>query len=651
MPDIFQTSVSGLLAMQRALATTNHNISNVNTPGYSRQEALFDTRPPEATGGGFIGTGVESTTIRRLFSQTRQDSVRNNSAEFNRLDTFAELSGRIDNLLADPDAGLSPALQGFFDAVQTLATDPTSNTARQVLLTEGENLQSRFEFLDARFEELERDVNARLDVQVAEVNELASAIAELNQQIVVAEGAVGQPPNDLLDKRDQLLVDLSERISTKLVVQDNGSINVFVGNGQALVAGNSANQLDTVADPFDASRQQVAYVTAAGGTVDITRSLSGGSLGGLLEFRRDVLDSVRNDVGRLATSIGVTFNEQHRLGYQFDGGAGAFGGDFFDVGQPDVRPQSGITATGIPTVTLDEANIEQLSGSDYRLVFDGGGGQWVLTRLSDLTQTNIAVGGTATLDGITIDTSTIAGQVDGDAFAIRPTRLAARGLEVALDRPSQVAAASALATGETLDGTGQSANTGSGSIGPATITTQTGLPLAGDITLTFDAGANQFVVAGGPGGTIAYNPSTDSAGLTVNFPAFGNMTFELSGVPDDGDQFTITNNDDGVGDNGNALALGGLEDSAILDGGQTTFSEFNGQIVGDVGSKTLRANVNRDAQDALLNEAVANREALSGVNLEEEAANLLRFQQAFQANAQAISVANSLFQSLIQAVG
>lgn len=669
MSDIFQNSISGLLAFQRALATTSHNIANVNTEGYSRQRVEFGTRTASASGNGFFGSGVEVRTVRRIFDQSRQTAVEQNTAEFRRLDTIAGLARRLDDLVADQSAGLSPALQGFFNGVQDLANDPSSSTARQALLTAGENLAGRLRFLDQRFASIGRDVDAQLRVGVAEINQLAESIASLNEAIAAERGrAGGQPPNDLLDQRNRLITELSGKIGTRVVAQDDGSLNVFIGNGQTLVAGFNANRLEIVPGAEDPERAEIVLGNGSGPGSRITATLQGGDVGGLLDFRREILEPTRNELGRIAASVALSVNRQQNLGFQFDlGAAGQLGDDFFRIGDPNVVPRPGNAGAGAVSVQFAANAPSALNGSDYRLRYDGT--NWNVTRLSDGQSVYSGTGPQIDFgEGIVIDVGGTPSA--GDSFLIQPTRSIAESLQVALTRPSQIAAASPLAAAEATDATGQALNGGTGALSGLQVFTTDGLPLAsgvGPITLTYDAANDRYDVTDANGldyGSIAFDPATDASGLTVGGPGGANYTpgadgsltdigavqFTLSGNPENGDRFVISRNSGARGDNGNALALGELAESSILNGGETTFQEAYASLVGDIGTSTLRAEVNRDAQQSVLNQAQAARDAVSGVNLDEEAANLLKFQQAYQASAQAIAIANTLFDSLLSAV-
>lgn len=658
MANIFSTSVSGLLATQRALATTGHNISNVNTEGYSRQRADFSTRTPSESSQGFIGTGVQSDSVRRVFDQSVETALQKNIAEFERLDTLSGFNGRVDNLLADKEAGLSPAMQAFFDAVQDAANDPTSTSARQVLLSEAESLVSRFELVNQRLAELERDANNRIELGVEEINELAGSIARLNQEIVQAQGRTGQPPNDLLDQRDQLIKQLSEKVGVTTVPESGGAINVFIGNGQALVSGSSTNTIAAVPSDFDPNQIEIAYQRTGGSSVNITRALSGGEVGGLLDFRREVLEPTRNDLGRLAATIATTFNQQHRLGMEYESTPPALGDDVFSLPGPQVLPADTNSAgLGSPDIAFDEDTIGDLSGSDYRLRREDG--DWVLQRLRDNAETVLDPSNPQVVDGLSIDVSGLAG-VDGDSFLVRPTKQSAARIDVNIQRPGQLALANPYTGGEVTNANGQALNTGTGALERISVDSLEPAQLDqmradGPLTFTYEEAAGGYVVRDGGGttlDTIAYDPATDSNGVTgeLDLADFGAFSVRLSGVPAEGDQFEVKANDSGTGDNANALKLAALADEGTADGGSASFQEFYGSIVGRVGTETLRAQSNRDAQETLVDQARQDREAISGVNLEEEAAKLLQFQQAFQANARVITVANDVFQSLLGAI-
>jgi flagellar hook-associated protein 1 FlgK len=536
-------ATSGLTAFQRSLTTTGHNISNVNTEGYSRQRVDLTERPPQFTGAGFLGNGVDIASVTRSYDNFLNNQVRISTSTHAELDVYHSMSAQVDNILADKDAGLSSSLQAFFNAVQGVANDPTSIAARRVMLTEGETLAKRFNTLDSRMNELRGQTNQGLAESVDEMNNLASGIAALNERIVVALGQSGgkQPPNDLLDQRNLLLEKLSKQVDTRAIELDDGSLSVFIGTGQTLVMGSYASSLKLQDSAYDPNRKDIALSVGGSGSVVITDNLSGGQVDGLLNFASRVLDPTQNDLGRIAAGLAVQFNAQHRLGYGLDGDTGL---DFFAAPSVSVLGRSGNAGV----ITASFADVNQLTASDYRIDRSAGGA--VVTDLHTNTVTTYT-SATFTHEGLAFDVSAAA---VGDSFLVQPTRR-----------------------------------------------------VAGELTLTL----------------------TDSRQIAASAS----------------DTATGT-----VGDNGNVRALAALQTGRNLLNGKASYQDAYSAIVGDVGSLTKAAEVNSTAQKNLLDHAIQARDSVSGVNLDEEAANLIKFQQSYQAAAQLITVVNSTFDALIGAI-
>ncbi len=640
MADLLGTAVSGLLAYQRALNTTSHNITNVNTPGYSRQRVELSAASPQYLGGNYVGSGVDVQSVRRVYDEFLGSQVRSTTSLSSQSNATYDLAVQIDNMLADPETGITPVMQNFFNAVQDLASDPTSTAARQVVLSEGQSMTSRFNDLFSRLDDLRNGVNTRIDGQVRDINSLAQSIADVNSDIINSpKGPNGQVSGDLLDRRDQLLNELAEKVSLSTVKQDDGSVNVFIGNGQSLVVGSSAQKLAAVNDPYDPSRKQVAYIDSSGNSTNITSQLNGGELGGTLDFRDNILDPAMNDLGRVAIALGATFNDQHKLGQDLNGN---IGGDFFKIATPEVLTNSNNTGSGAVSATITD--ISKLTTSNYQI--SRSGSNYTLTRLTDGSTTDIGAAGfpgsAVTVDGLQFS---VAGTMnDGDRFLVRPTRAGAQSIGMAISHTNDIAAAAPIAT------SAAGANTGTGSISAGSVNppSPVNANLKDTVTITFNSPATTFDVYDvTTGSTLASGVSyTSGADITYN-----GWTMQLKGTPAAGDVFTVAANTGGVGDNRNAVLLAGVPDQGALDSGRTTLVDAYGGMVGDVGSRTRQAELAGKAQSQLLDQAVAAREAVSGVNLDEEAANLVRFQQAYQASAQAISVANTLFQSVLAAVG
>ena len=637
------TAASGLQVFQRAISVAGHNINNANTEGYTRQRVELGTRPPSFNGQGFIGNGVQIESIDRVFDQFAVERLRDTTSSSSQYDTLALFSARVSNLLGDSKAGLNAGLETFFNAVQEVANDPSSIPSRQLMLSEAESLVERFHSLDSQLGSLRDEINGTVGNLVNEINGLSAAIADTNRSIVDASSqGSGQVPNDLLDKRDNLLNQLSELVSVRTIEQDDGAVNVFVGSGQALVTRFLASPLKTVSSDFDVRRAEVAIV-GAGATSVITSNITGGKLGAVLDVRDQVLDPAQNALGRVATTLAVEFNQQHRLGLDLDG---ALGGDFFSVGAPEVAASNRNAGTGAVSATFDTANIANLTIEDYELTYNGS--TWVLSNAVDGRVVPMSGTGTAAnpflADGLSLVVS--GSPSAGDRFLIKPTRAGSASTSLLIDDARQIAAAAPVRVSEATSATGLPTNSGDSAFRLQGVDSSF-VQLSTGVTFTYDALTQQFNYAGDVAGSFAYNPATDSGST---FTVAG-ASFTVTGTPAGGDSFSFSDNADGSGDNANALLLAGLQTAHTMEGGSTSFQGAYSQLVGQLGAQTRSAQVTAEAQTALLTQAQESRDAISGVNLDEEAANLLRFQQAYQAIAQVISAAETTFQTLINALG
>lgn len=724
MSSVLNIGITGLRVAQAGLLTTSHNIANSSTAGYNRQEIIQSSLQPNLAGYGFVGQGAGVTTVRRVYSEYLTTQILGAQANVGELDMYLSQASQIDNLLADSDAGLSPALSEFFQSVQQMAADPSSTPARQSMISSAQALAARFQALDQRMTEIRQGVNTQLTNEVTTINAYASQIAELNDRIVRATAvAQGQPPNDLLDQRDQLIAELNKEIKVTVVPDADGVYNVFIGTGQPLVVG--TNTYKFVADSVsseDPERITVTMEAPNGSRVEMPEYLlKGGKLGGLLAFRRETLDVAQNSLGKVALAVATTFNAQHKLGIDL---AGDFGTDFFKVAQPAVLAD----AQNAGTASL----LASITNSDYRLDFGTG----TITRLSDGTST--AIGSfPLVVDGVTIDLEsgsvggadvfiikpgnvaserviaqsdntgdavisstasdlqslpTVASDyrlsvtstglqlvrltdnrswtatdmtdlqsqlakdpqgftlnwdggvpgVTGDTFLIQPTRNAAKNLTVAISDPMKLAAAAPFRTSASLT------NAGSGVIDTGSVVAldPNGVPLADKVTITYDQASSSLVFSGGINTTVANFVAGQPNVINLN-----GLRFTISGTPADGDTFTLEPNVNGVSDNRNAMALGALQTASVLNNGSATYQASYGQIVSFVGNKTREVEVTGKAQQTLVDQAESSRQELSGVNLDEEAANLLKYQQAYQASAKIMEIAGKMFDELLSLGG
>jgi flagellar hook-associated protein 1 len=747
---IYSIGVSGIAAAQLGLLATEHNVVNASTPGFTRQRTIQSTNIAMGTGSGAIGQGVNVQTIQRVYDRFLTAQVNTALTKLGSIDAYYTQIKQIDNLLADPSAGLSPALQDFFAGVQQVAANPSLLSARQAMVSSGQTLVSRFQSIETRLTELNDQVNGKIQDTVSTINAYANQIAEVNQRIIISQSTYGQPPNDLLDQRDMLIADLNKEIKVSTINNSDGSLSLFIGSGQQLVTGSQAVTMTALASSADNSRIVVGIKTSGGEIIEFPESLiNGGALGGLTQFRAESLDRAINELGRVAATVAMTFNAQNALGMDLLGQTNAdagFANNFFtmDAVKPMVMPNrvntgnavveasfvnpppaggvytlsqtgdatagfvysltresDGKVWTGAADVDVDTAldnlynlsNSEgidvrsagevttiagtatiygpsasgsnfftNLSASDYRLGYDGF--KYSLVRLSDnktWTDADFAVLSetVAAAEGFSLNNASGTMQ-NGDSFLIQPTRNAARNIgvnELIAGDPRLIAAAVPFRT------TADNANSGSGTIS------------AGKTLADFDAAkidSDGFVVTystTGVSNTIEISPIDLGDKISVRL-ANGNttvydatsvipfsqgmevtvsgMTFVLSGLPNNGDTFKIAKNDAAVADSRNMLALGQLQTQNTMSGGKATYQTSYSELVASNGIKTRELGITGAAQESVLNQAQAERDALSGVNLDEEAANLIRYQQAYQASAKILEIGKTIFDTLLQ---
>lgn len=637
MSSLIGIGISALGAAQAGLLTAGNNIANANTPGYSRQRIEQSSNQPLYSGVGYIGQGVHVDSVKRQYDNLLAGEYRSAQSQASFSQAYSGQAGRIDSLLAESANGISAAMDDFFAGVASVTAGPSDPAARQTLLSSAQTLTGRLQDMSGQLAQLRAHTNDGIKASVAGINMIGTQLADLNQQIALASKGGTVPPNDLMDKRDALVGDLSKEVNCSVVVSDTGDFNVFLGNGQSFVLGPHSQNMVVRTDPLDPANPQVGVQT--GNTVIAygAGSLTGGTLGGLLAFRGQTLGETENAVGRIALALGAAFNDQQKLGLDANGVPGT---DLFSLGGPTVLTQSSAKLSA--TIT----DYSALTTSDYRMSYDGAG--YTLTRLSDGNQTTFA-GFPQTVDGVTYDLSPpLPAPVANDTFLIQPTRNGSTSLGVLISDPRLVAAAAPVRTSASLANTG-TAQAGAGSVTAAYAAT----PLAAPQTLTyasatgmlsgFPAGSPVTVTVGGvstayPAGT----PVPYASGATL---AWDGMQIQLTGVPANGDTFTIAPNTGATGDNRNALALAALQTAGLLGG--STLQQAYGQLTANVGNKAHQMQIASAAQASLVKQVQAASDAVSGVNLDEEAADLLRYQQAYQAAGKMFGIASTLFDTIL----
>jgi flagellar hook-associated protein 1 FlgK len=627
--DVFGISVSALQAFQQAINVTSNNIANASTPGYDVESANLSEAIPQSNGAATVGAGVVVTGISRAYSQAAANQLNASQSSLGQLNALQNYSTQIDNLFGTTIGGLSTSLQSFYSAFSDVANNPTSTASRQALLGQAQSVATSFQNASSELNSLNTDVNSRITADVQQINSIASAISTLNQQIVVGTAQDGnQPPNELMDQRDQLVSNLSQLVGVTTTTEPDGAMNVFVGNGQPLVLQGQTTQLTTVANQFNASQLEISSSTSNGNV--ISGDITSGDLGGLLAARTQVINPALNQLGQVATALSQTVNSQQSDGLDLNGNLGA---NIFAVGTPLATASSKNTDAVTASVSVNANGLGALTSDNYILSFQGG--------TPTLTDTTTGVSVTPTGAG-TVANPYVANGVSivlsgapaaSDQFLVQPTAAAASSIKVVLTNPSQIAAAGAIATAAA------STNTGAAIISSGTVLDSTNPNLLLPVTIAFTNATTYTVNGGAPtayisGGNIAAN------GWQV----------QISGTPAAGDSFTVSSNAGGTGDNRNDLAAANQQNVGVLQNGTTSITGAVSGLITGLGSQAQQINTAQTAQAAVNAQALTSVQSTSGVNLDEEAASLLQWQQAYQAAAQALTVGNSLFTTLIDSV-
>jgi len=629
LSDIFQISVSALQAFQAAINVTSNNIANASTPGYDVESANLTEAVPQSNGTTTVGSGVDVSGVSRAYSQAAATQLNTSQSSLAQLTAMQNYSSEIDNDFGTNLGGLSTAIQSFYSAASTVANDPTSTASRQALLSNAQSVASSFQSASGQLNELNSDVNTRITQDVTQINSISSAIATLNQQIESATAqSGGQAPNELLDQRDQQISNLSQLVGVTTTTQSDGAVNVFIGNGQPLVLEDKAQALSTLPNQFNASQLEVGSSSAAG---PISSQITSGDLGGLLAARSQVINPAQNQLGQIATTLSQTVNAQQAQGLDLNGN---FGAAIFSVGAPTATASAANSDATTATVSVNANGLGALSPDNYILSYRGGA--YTLTDETTGGNVNFTPGGTAAAPTITANgvTITLSGTpASGDEFLIQPTANAASTFTTVMTDPSKIAAAGAIQTAAS------DTNTGSGAISSGTVLDVANPDLLTPATIAFTS-ATTYTINGGAAQTLGANGDIADNGWQV----------QITGTPAAGDTFTVQSNAGATGDNTNALALAAGQSTGVLNGGTDSVTGAASALITNLGSQAQQINTAQAAQTAINTQASDAVQSVSGVNLDQEAANLLQWQNAYQAAAQALAIGNSLFTTLIDSV-
>lgn len=672
MADLLDIGTTGLLSNQVGIATTGHNIANSNVEGYSRQQAVFGTQVSQRGVGGFHGSGVITQEVRRVSDQFLVNQLRRDIEEFSSHDAFVGFVTQLESLVANEQAGLSAGLQNFFAAVQVAGEDPASLTARQQVLSESQNLATRFNTLYDRVLTQSEAVNQQIVLASEQINSIGRSIAGLNQKIAIASGqAGGAAPNDLLDKRDIALNELSKLVSTSTSVQDGNQINVFIGKGQPLVLSSQASELKVV---NSTTRPGEKEVLVAG--INVSENLDGGSLGAMIRTRGAILTPALNIMGQIALGLTSELNAVQERGIDLFGQAGQalfadMNSDKARLGRALPDQNNNSESNGIIGVSIQDVSV--LSADDYVLSFEGPtANAYTLSRSSDgkvVSSGSFSASPTTVTTPEGFDITLESGSFNvGDRVLIQPTRNGSRDFAVALTRPENLAFSQAMRAGAAVHNTGNGEITQGEVVAVRTADGSSLLPdfstagqLSPPLLIRFDSSTSYSILDNSDPNNptdlvpaqsgLNFVPGSSNSILPTDpaDPGFRGYTISIDGAPQIGDEFSIEFNSNGIGDSRNALAMADVQTTAILNGGVHSFTDAYSGLVQGIAAQVGQARVDRDASEALMNQTKNSRDSVSGVNLDEEAARLIQLEQAYNASAQVIQVARELFNTLLSA--
>jgi len=652
MANLMGIGTRAMFANYAALQTTGNNIANANTQGYSRQEAQLATAPGQYTGAGFFGQGVNVTTVARSYDRflTAQAATTNSiaSADSARMDQLT----RLESVFPLGEAGIGQAARQVLDAFVDVANNPQDASARQVVLTRAKELAARFMAAGEQLNTLQTGVSQDMKSSISAVNALATQVADLNKQISALNGS-GHSPNDLLDERDRLVSEISGYINVTTIQADDGSVGLFIGGGQSLVLGGTANVLKGAPDPYDPAKTQLALQEGGVDRLVPTESIAGGSIAGLVRFQNEDLNTARNLLGQMAVAISGAINQQQSLGLDARQPAGA-GAPLFSVGAPRSLPAS--ANGGDAVFSLAVSDFTHVQASDYELRFDGS--DYSLTRLSD---GNAVVGSpfspAALAAGVQVEGLTLqlnAGTaVSGDRFLLQAAGPAAADMRAVLSDPRGLAAASAVTGTFAVTNTGTATAASLGLVDP----TAYDPALTARLTFTSDTGDYSYDMLDASNTVVSSGTGTWSAGTPITLNGF---SLQLNGVPLTGDSIDVAATTSPAANNGNAVSFVGLGTTPFV-GAETlangtlvpglSITDAYASALSEIGVRVQSAKSASSISSAIASTAETARVNKAGVNLDEEAARLIQFQQSYQAAAKMLQVAKDVFDTLLQTTG
>jgi len=695
---LISIGLSGLNASSAAISTIGNNTANVDTAGYSRQQVMTTASLQQNMGAGYIGSGTTLSDIRRIYNGYLDAQLQTSTALGADATAFTSQASRTDSLLSDTATGISTVLAKFFTDMQTSSSNATDAASRATFVTSAEALTSRFNSIAAQLTAQNDNVNSQLTALSGQVNQLSSNIASLNKQITAASAA-GATPNTLLDTRSEAVRKLNELVGAK-VVENNGNFDIYIGTGQSLVSGATAYEMTAVASSDDPSQLNLK-VSQGQTTTDVTTVISGGSIGGLLRYREEVMVPASNELGRVALVLADKVNSQLSQGVDANGNFGAILfkniNDITLTSQRSIGDAKNTKGSGNLDVAITDSS--KLTGDDYEVTFSDGdsnasppvaGDSFTVRRLPGgalVGNGKLSDPKTTSFEGFTVSLPSPQTVSKNDTFKVTPTRNGASGITVVMTDPKTLGAAAPLTA------TAGVSNKGSGTFGQPTLSAAPAGASAAQVAVRnaavqANAPVKLLLGAVAANGTQSYslldaqgnpvmsgdNPpvavtgtlvqgQTNSLVLSVGYGAVPappaartsySISMTISGTPAANDTFSVGMTAAGSSDNRNTLATLELQTKQTVgvSGGSpgTSIASTYASLVSGVGTKAAQGKSDVTATTAVIASAKGARNEVSGVSLDEEAANLVKYQQYYTASSQIIKAAQTIFSTLINSL-
>ena len=636
--DLLSIARTGVLASQSQLAITSNNIANANTEGYNRQVVSQSSLESQRLGNSFYGAGTYVSDVKRVYNDYATRELRIGTTAVSESQTTFTKMSELDQLFSQIGKAVPQGMSDFFASMNALADIPGDTGMRGSLLTSASQLASTINQMQSQLDGQMKQTNDQISAVTDRINEISNELGNINRELMKSQGQDMQ----LLDKQDALILELSQYAEVNVVPLESGAKSIMLGGSIMLVSGEMSMQVGTATgDPYPNELQITAQSGSKSVVIDATKM--GGQLGALVNYRDDTLIPSQMELGQFALGVADAFNQAQSQGFDLNGQVGS--NIFTDINDPSMqigRVGALSTNTGNATLGVNIDSAGDLTGSSYELKFTAPSSYELKDAMTgNVTPLTLNGNKLEGADGFSIDIAAGA-MASGDTFEVRPTAGAAVSISTVMTDPKGVAAAAPKISAD-------AANSGNTQINLVSIDDRNSanFPLT-DSELTFEIDPSAvpptfevFDTSGTSiGGPTAYTPPNISS---------NGFTFEVDSTATTKERFTFDLSF-AEGDNTNMVNMAKLNETKLMNGGKTTLNDVFENTTLNVGSKTKSAEISVGSSQAIYNQAYTRIQSVSGVNLDEEAANLMRFQQSYQASARIMTTANEIFNTLFSSL-